>query len=75
MGSATPLLATKMGTAIAIDNRQIALSSIGDRLYVGGRIEGVNGAKVQIRTPVGAIGVRGTTVWGAQSTTATESSC
>jgi hypothetical protein len=33
-------------------------------LYVGGRIEGVNGAKVQIHTPVGAIGVRGTTVWG-----------
>ena len=33
-------------------------------LYVGGRIEGVNGAKVQIRTPVGAIGLRGTTVWG-----------
>jgi hypothetical protein len=33
-------------------------------LYVGGRIEGVNAAKVQIRTPVGAIGVRGTTVWG-----------
>src|ERR1700719_2985513 len=33
-------------------------------LYVGGQIEGVNGAKVQIRTPVGAIGVRGTTVWG-----------
>jgi hypothetical protein len=33
-------------------------------LFVGGRIEGVNGAKVQIHTPVGAIGVRGTTVWG-----------
>ena len=33
-------------------------------LYVGGQIEGVNGAKVQIRTPVGAIGLRGTTVWG-----------
>jgi hypothetical protein len=33
-------------------------------LYVGGRIEGVNGAKAQIRTPVGAIGLRGTTVWG-----------
>jgi hypothetical protein len=33
-------------------------------LYVGGRIEGVNGATVQIRTPVGAIGLRGTTVWG-----------
>jgi hypothetical protein len=33
-------------------------------LYVGGLIEGEPGAKVQIRTPVGAIGVRGTTVWG-----------
>jgi hypothetical protein len=33
-------------------------------LYVGGRIEGVNGATVQIHTPVGAIGLRGTTVWG-----------
>lgn len=32
-------------------------------LYVGGRIEGVNGAKMQIHTPVGAIGLRGTTVW------------
>jgi hypothetical protein len=33
-------------------------------LYVGGRIEGETGARVQIRTPVAAIGVRGTTVWG-----------
>jgi hypothetical protein len=33
-------------------------------LYVGGRIEGVNGTKAQIRTPVGAIGVRGTEVLG-----------
>jgi hypothetical protein len=33
-------------------------------LYVGGLIERGTGAKVQIRTPVGAIGVRGTTVWG-----------
>ena len=33
-------------------------------LYVGGRIEGEARAKVQIRTPVAAIGVRGTTVWG-----------
>ena len=33
-------------------------------LLVGGQIEGVNGANVQIRTPVGAIGLRGTTVWG-----------
>ena len=33
-------------------------------LYVGGLIEREAGAKVEIRTPVGAIGVRGTTVWG-----------
>ena len=33
-------------------------------LYVGGRIEGERNANVQIRTPVAAIGVRGTTVWG-----------
>ena len=33
-------------------------------LYVGGRIDRESGAKVQIRTPVAAIGVRGTTVWG-----------
>ena len=33
-------------------------------LYMGGRIEGVDGANVRIRTPVGAIGLRGTTVWG-----------
>jgi hypothetical protein len=33
-------------------------------LFVGGRIEGVAGSKAQIRTPVGAIGLRGTTVWG-----------
>jgi hypothetical protein len=33
-------------------------------LYVGGRIEGVTGANVRIRTPAGAIGIRGTTVWG-----------
>ena len=33
-------------------------------LYVGGLVEGEPGAKVQIRTPVAALGVRGTTVWG-----------
>jgi hypothetical protein len=33
-------------------------------LYMGGRIEGVDAANVRIRTPVGAIGLRGTTVWG-----------
>ena len=33
-------------------------------LYVGGLIERGPGAKVLIHTPVAAIGVRGTTVWG-----------
>jgi hypothetical protein len=33
-------------------------------LYVSGRIEGEPGANVQIKTPVAAIGIRGTTVWG-----------
>jgi hypothetical protein len=33
-------------------------------LYVGGLLEGLSGAKVRIQTPVAAIGVRGTTVWG-----------
>ena len=33
-------------------------------LYVGGLIERAPGAKVLIHTPVAAIGVRGTTVWG-----------
>jgi hypothetical protein len=32
-------------------------------LYVGGRVEGLSGAKVRIQTPAAAIGVRGTTVW------------
>jgi len=42
-------------------------------LFVGGRIEGVTGAKVEI--PVGVIGVRGTPSGAAQSTTVTGSSC
>ena len=33
-------------------------------LFVGGRIEEGTGAMVQIHTPVAAIGVRGTIVWG-----------
>jgi hypothetical protein len=33
-------------------------------LYVGGLIEKEAGAKVEIRAPIGAIGLRGTTVWG-----------
>jgi hypothetical protein len=33
-------------------------------LFVGGKIEGPTGGNVTIKTPVGTLGVRGTTVWG-----------
>ena len=33
-------------------------------LYVGGLIDKETGANVRIRTPLAAIGIRGTTVWG-----------
>jgi hypothetical protein len=33
-------------------------------LFVGGKIEGPTGGNVAIHTPVGTLGVRGTTVWG-----------
>lgn len=33
-------------------------------LFVGGKVEDKTGARVQIQTPVGTLGVRGTTVWG-----------
>jgi hypothetical protein len=33
-------------------------------LFVGGKIEGPTGGNVTIQTPVGTLGVRGTTVWG-----------
>jgi hypothetical protein len=33
-------------------------------LFVGGKIEGPTGGNVAIETPVGTLGVRGTTVWG-----------
>lgn len=33
-------------------------------LFVGGKVEGPTGGNVAIHTPVGTIGVRGTTVWG-----------
>ena len=53
---------------------ELLLSVIrGAFLYVGGRIEGVNGANVQIRTPVGACGAPPS--GAAQSITVTESSC
>ena len=60
----------------SISRGALSLSVIrGAFLYVGGQIERVNGTKVQIRTPVGAMGLRGTTVWAAQSIKVTESSC
>ena len=33
-------------------------------LFVGGKIEGPTGGNVSIKTPIGTLGVRGTTVWG-----------
>lgn len=33
-------------------------------LFVGGKVEGPTGGHVAINTPVGTLGVRGTTVWG-----------
>lgn len=33
-------------------------------LFVGGEIEGPEGGKIELRTPVATLGVRGTTVWG-----------
>ena len=33
-------------------------------MFVGGKIEGPTGGHVDIHTPVGTLGVRGTTVWG-----------
>ncbi len=33
-------------------------------LFVGGAIEGKTGGNVDITTPIGTLGVRGTTVWG-----------
>jgi len=35
-------------------------------LFVGGKIEAPTGGNVDIKTPVGTLGVRGTTVWGGR---------
>lgn len=35
-------------------------------LFVGGKVEGPTGGNVSINTPVGTLGVRGTTVWGGK---------
>ncbi|RYB01926.1 FecR family protein [Lichenibacterium ramalinae] len=47
------------------DGGRLALTvKSGAFLFVGGRIEGPTGGHVDIHTPVGTLGVRGTTVWG-----------
>ncbi|KQP33736.1 hypothetical protein ASF49_07655 [Methylobacterium sp. Leaf104] len=44
---------------------KLALSvARGAFLFVGGKIEGPSGGNVAIKTAVGTLGVRGTTVWG-----------
>lgn len=49
------------------DGGKLALSvPTGAFLFVGGKVEGATGGNVAIQTPVGTIGVRGTTVWGGQ---------
>jgi hypothetical protein len=49
----------------AKDGGKLSLRVVeGAFLFVGGRIEGRSGGNVDIATPVGTLGVRGTTVWG-----------
>jgi len=42
----------------------LSINVKGAFLFVGGKIEGPTGGNVAIKTPVGTLGVRGTTVWG-----------
>ena len=46
------------------EGNRLALNVNGAFLFVGGKIEGPTGGNVAINTPVGTLGVRGTTVWG-----------
>jgi hypothetical protein len=49
------------------DGGKLALTvKDGAFLFVGGKIEGPTGGHVDITTPVGTLGVRGTTVWGGR---------
>ena len=45
-------------------NKLALTATKGAFLFVGGKIEGPTGGNVSIKTPVGTLGVRGTTVWG-----------
>lgn len=46
------------------EGNRLSLDVNGAFLFVGGKIEGPTGGNVDINTPVGTLGVRGTTVWG-----------
>lgn len=46
------------------EGNKLALNVTGAFLFVGGKIEGPTGGNVDINTPFGTLGVRGTTVWG-----------
>jgi hypothetical protein len=47
-------------------NKLALAVTTGAFLFVGGKIEGPTGGNVSIKTPVGTLGVRGTTVWGGR---------
>jgi hypothetical protein len=47
-------------------NKLVLNVTKGAFLFVGGKIEGPTGGNVSIKTPVGTLGVRGTTVWGGR---------
>ena len=47
-------------------NKLVLNATQGAFLFVGGKIEGPTGGNVSIKTPVGSLGVRGTTVWGGR---------
>ena len=44
----------------------LAIKVRGAFLFVGGKVEGPSGGNVTIDTPIGTLGVRGTTVWGGR---------
>lgn len=50
----------------AAEGGRLAVNVKGAFLFVGGAIEGPSGGNVRIDTPVGTLGVRGTTVWGGE---------
>lgn len=49
------------------DKGKLSLDVVsGAFLFVGGRVEDADDSEVEIATPVGTLGIRGTTVWGGQ---------